>query len=89
MPRYIITYDLSKPRQNYAGLYSRIMSYGTWAKITESSYAIVTRHTAVEVRDHLSPALDDDDTLLVGPLGRSAWTGLREEVSNWLKNSLS
>ena len=47
MSRYIITYDLSKPGRNYDDLYQRIKSYGTWAKIAESSWAIVTDQTTV------------------------------------------
>ena len=84
MSRYIITYDLSKPGRNYDDLCKRIKSYGTWAKIAESSWAIVTDQTTVAVRDYLKPALDSNGKLLVGVLGTSAWTGLSTKVSDWL-----
>ena len=87
MSRYIITYDLSKPGRNYDDLYQRINSYGTWAKIAESSWAIVTDQTTVAVRDYLKPALDSNDKLLVGLLGTSAWIGLSTKVSDWLKEN--
>ena len=87
MSVYIITYDLSRPGRNYSELYSRIKSYGSWAKITESSWAISTPSTAVSIRDHLTPALDANDKILVGALGSSAWKGLDDEVSKWLKTN--
>ena len=85
MSRYIVTYDLSQPGRNYGELYNRIKSYPVWAQITESSWAISSDQTAVEIRDHLRGALDQNDKILVGLLGSSAWAGLDEAVSNWLK----
>ena len=52
MSAYIITYDLSQPGRNYDDLYARIKSYGAWARITESSWAVVTEQNPVAVRDH-------------------------------------
>ena len=69
MARYIISYDLSSPGRNYSDLYKRIKSYN-WAKIAESSWAVATDQTAEQIRDYLAPALDDNDKILVGPLGR-------------------
>ncbi len=88
MARYIITYDLSAPGRNYDTLYERIKAYGSWAHITESSWAIVTAATTAQVRDYLSEVLDESDKLLVGPLGRGAsWLGLPKEVTDWLQES--
>ena len=87
MARYIITYDLSSPGRNYEALYDRIKSYDRWAHITESSWAIVTQKSAAEIRDHLGEVLDSNDKLLVGKLGTSAWRGLRDEISQWLKDN--
>ena len=87
MPRYIITYDLSKPGRNYGDLYKRIKSYSTWAKITESSWAVSTDRTAEQIRDNLKEALDSNDKLLMGLLGRSAWSGLTKELTDWLKEN--
>ena len=85
MARYVITYDLSAPGRDYEDLYNRIKSYPNWAHITESTWAIVSRRSQQQIRDHLGGALDDNDKLLVGRLGRSAWTGLGTSVSEWLK----
>ena len=89
MARYIITYDLAAPGRGYEELYDRIKSYGTWAHIMESVWAIVTTSSAAEVREYLSKALDDNDKLLVGPLGAAAWQGLSSKISNWLKDNHS
>ena len=86
MSAYIITYDLSQPGRNYDDLYARIKSYDAWAMITESSWAVVTEQSPVAVRDHLKPALDRNDKLFVGTLGSSAWIGLSDKISDWLKN---
>ena len=64
MSAYIVTYDLSSPGRDYEELYKRIKECGPWARITESSWAVSTYQTAVAVRDHISPALDNNDKLL-------------------------
>ena len=71
MATYIITYDLRKVR-DYTSLYNAIKSYGTWAKITESSWAIVTDQTAIQVRDFLLKFMDGDDRLFVAKYGGAA-----------------
>ena len=76
MARYIITYDLSEPGRNYDELYKRIKSYGNWAEITESSWAIETDQKSTEIRDYLNQALDNNDKIIVGNIGRFCleWT---------------
>ena len=86
MPRYIVTYDLHAPNQNYDALVERIQSYPTWAHLMQSTWAVVTPQTSEQIRDNLRLALDGNDILFVGVLGRSAWYGLTSEVSDWLKN---
>ena len=71
MATYIITYDLRKVR-DYSSLYNALKSYGTWAKITESSWAIVTDQTAIQVRDFLLKFMDGDDRLFVVKYGGAA-----------------
>ena len=85
MTRYIITYDLHAPGQNYEALAERIRQYPKWAKLMRSTWAIATSDTAEQVRDYLKPALDGNDKLLVGRLGGSAWYGLSSSLSDWLK----
>ena len=85
MSRYIITFDLDAPGQNYEALTERIRSYPRWAKLMGSTWSVVTSQTSEQVRDHLKPALDGNDKLLVGGLGTSAWYGLSAKLSDWLK----
>ena len=87
MARYIVTYDLVGPTKNYSGLIERIKSYGTWAQISESSWAVVTNQSATQVVDYLKQPLDSNDKLLVGPLGKCAWINLPEVVVNWLNQT--
>ena len=88
MARYIITYDLSAPGRNYDALYEGIKAYGTWGRITESSWAIVTSDTAATVRDNLSQVVDSNDKLFVGTLSApwASW-GLGKDIGDWLREN--
>lgn len=86
---YIITYDLNKVGQNYKNLEDAIKSYGTWAKITTTTYIISTSDTSAEIRNKLQKHIDANDELFVGKLtGEAAWFGLNKH-SNWLKQNLN
>ena len=88
MNTYIVIYDLSQPGRNYDDLYNRIKLCGSWAKITESSWAIRSSQTPVAIRDYLQGALDQNDKILVGQLGACAWAGLDTGVPDWLKQNI-
>ncbi len=93
MSCYIITYDLvSGPsesrRADYDAIKELIKSYGTWAKITESCYAIVSEKKASEVRDHIKTVLRSSDRLFVlKSSGIAAWSNVICR-STWLKEKL-
>ena len=87
MSTYIITYDLKNSR-NYNELYEAIKSYGTWAHINESTWAIVTDQSATEIRDQLKNHLEIDDIIfIIRSDTEAAWTNVlcRNE---WLKENL-
>ncbi|MCK4241417.1 MAG: hypothetical protein KAX30_07315 [Candidatus Atribacteria bacterium] len=87
MACYIISYDLRKDR-DYEALYEAIKSYGTWAHITESTWAVTTSKSAVQVRDHLSSVMDNDDRLFIVKSGvEAAWINVMCK-SQWLKDNL-
>lgn len=87
MTCYIISYDLRKTR-DYESLYSAIKSYSKWARITESTWAVVTSKSAVEIRDHLASVMDGDDRLFVVKSGvEAAWRNSRCKNS-WLQDNL-
>ena len=87
MTCYIISYDLVNER-DYERLYAAIKSYSNWAKITESTWAIVTDKSAKEVRDKLIESMDEDDRLIVIKSGgEAAWKNA--SCSNeWLQKNL-
>lgn len=87
MKCYIISYDLRNTR-NYDDLYEAIRSYPRWAHIVESTWAVVTSNTAVQIRDHLIGVLDEDDRVFVVKSGsEAAWRNVicRHQ---WLKDNL-
>ena len=87
MTCYLISYDLRKEK-NYESLYEIIRSYSKWARITESTWAVVTTKSAVEIRDHLANVMDSDDRLFVLKSGvEAAWRNSRCR-SDWLKDNL-
>lgn len=87
MKCYIIIYDLRRVR-NYDALYDAIRSYGTWGKITESTWAVVTTQSAAQIRDYLLNFLDNDDRLMVIKSGaEAAWQNAMAN-SQWLKEQL-
>ena len=87
MARYIITYDLNKPGQDYSGLDEKIkFHYPSCKRIMRSCWIIVTSATSEEIIDSLKDAIDCNDRLLVGPLGKpSAWKGLPDNITHWLQ----
>lgn len=88
MKVYQINYDLRNKR-NYETLYERIKSYKTWCRPLESVWVIATEDSAIQVRDYLHQAMDQDDGILVTQLnGEAAWYGVDPEVSSYLKNLL-
>ena len=88
MTCYIISYDLRKDR-DYESLYTAIQSYSKWAHITDSTWAVVTTKSAVEIRDHLGSVMDGDDRLFVVKSGvEAAWRNSRCN-NTWLQDNLS
>jgi hypothetical protein len=85
---YIVTYDLNKevirPK-----IVDAIKKYGSWAMLSESSYAIATAQTAETVYDGLSPLLDNNDQLYVITLKRPYYGQGAKEVNDWLASQLS
>jgi hypothetical protein len=87
MTCYIISYDLRKQR-NYDELYEAIKSYELWAHITESTWAVVTDKSAVQVRNHLNSSIDSDDRVFIVKSGtEAAWRNVICK-SQWLKDNL-
>lgn len=85
---YIISYDLCQPDRDYEALYQVLRSFPNWGKLTESTWAVVTSKTAVEIRDFLRNYIDSNDRLIVILSGRSAaWTRLLAD-NEWVIENL-
>lgn len=84
---YVISYQLI-PGRNTHDLFNAIRSYGTWARINTTTWAIITTQSAVEIRDHLRTLLNTNERIFVIKSGiEAAWSNA--ECSNeWLKNNL-
>ena len=61
----------------------------SWAKLSESSYAVSTDETPLAVYNYLKPNLDDNDQLYVINLRRPYYGQGSQEVNSWLDNNLT
>lgn len=85
---YIVSYDLCQPDRNYDELYAALKSFDNWGKLTESTWAIVTTQSFIQIRDQLQKCIDEDDRLIVIKGGGSAaWTKILASPE-WLKINL-
>jgi hypothetical protein len=85
----IIAYDVAKSDNfDYKKIYAYFKEYGTWAKITESTWAIVTEKKATEIRNEVIALLPKESRVFViksGSMGAWRNTICRSE---WLKTHL-
>jgi hypothetical protein len=91
MKKFLITYDLIRPGQDYTNLIEVIKRLGiTWAHPQLSVWIVRTNFTAVNIRDTLLPFLDSNDKLLVCELGaEAAWSNQGQDISKWLSTNLA
>lgn len=86
---FIITYDVAQGDNfDYQNIYKYFKEYGTWAKITESTWAIVTEKKATEIRNEIISILPEESRVFVIKSGiNGAW---RNTIcrSEWLKTHL-
>ncbi len=87
MQTLIVAYDLN--REVIRPKITHEVKKTTWAKLSESSYAIVTSETAQDVFDRFKPLLDENDNLYVIPVTKPfAGYGPRP-VIEWLESNVS
>ena len=86
METYIISYDMAWGG-DYNALHEAIQSYGAWARITDSTWAVLTEYSAHLICDHLSEYLPDGSRLFVVRSGdEAAWQYVNS--SEWLEGIL-
>ena len=89
MNTYLISYDLNSPGQDYNALHEAIKALGNWWHCLGSVWIVKNSGPSKDVRDALTPHIDDNDSLLVTKLtGEGAWIGFNNECSSWLKENL-
>lgn len=88
MPAFIVTYDLNNETRR-PPIVQTIKDYGSWARLSEPSYAISTWKSADQVKSDLRPMIDSNDQLYVIPL-RQPYSGWGpQDVNQWLTDNLS
>lgn len=88
METYIISFDMAWGG-DYNALHEAIQSYGAWAHITDSTWAVLTEYSAQMIRDHLSEYLPDGSRLFVVRSGdEAAWQYLNCSSNEWLEGIL-
>jgi hypothetical protein len=76
MKKYLISYDLDKPGQDYSLLIAELERLGA-IRVLYSQWILRNESSAKAIRDHLKPFIDGNDMLLVVALtGEAAWTSL-------------
>jgi hypothetical protein len=76
MARYLVTYDLCAPGRNYDELIKEINTFPA-AKITESSWAIISQLNVKQIAARLTFHMDASDRLFVADLGGMvAWNNV-------------
>ena len=76
MSKYLISYDLDKPGQDYPRLIRELERLGA-IRILYSEWIFQSTSSAVQIRDWLTSFIDSNDMLLVVALtGEAAWTRL-------------
>jgi hypothetical protein len=83
----LVTYDLNRPGQDYPELLKAIKGYA-YAKLSESSYAILTDKTPQAVYSQLLPFIDKNDNLYVINLKQPYGGQGLKEVNDWLSKYL-
>jgi len=89
MTAHLIAYDLNRETIR-PPIVAKIKSLGTsWAKLSESSYAVADAGTVQQVFQALKPLLDPNDNLYVSTL-KKPWTGFGPPaVNQWMEQHLS
>lgn len=83
----LVTYDLNKPGQDYTDLLKEIKK-SSWARLSESSYAVATDLTPSQLYDRLSPHIDSSDHLYIINLRRPYCGRGPKAVNDWLEQNL-
>lgn len=83
----LVTYDLNRQGQNYSKFLEVIKSY-SWARLSESSYAIETNKSPEMVYRELKPFADENDRYLIICLNKPHQGWIEKSIHDWLNQKL-
>jgi hypothetical protein len=75
MPVYVVSYDLTRPGQNYDTLWAELKRLGG-QRVLQSQWAVNVNNTSAELRDHFWAYMDRTDRLLVMARDSGDWAGM-------------
>lgn len=85
----LVTYDLNR-EVNRPNITKKLKKgFPTWAKLSESSYAIATEATPDQVHAFLRPEIDENDQIYVITLKRPYSGRGPKDVNDWLEKHLT
>lgn len=89
MAALLVTYDLNSPGQKHAKVLEKVKSFGGWAKLSESSYAITTSLAPNQVYSQFKSLIDPNDTIWIITL-KKPYSGFgSKNVIDWLDTNLT
>lgn len=83
MAVYFVNYDLNREVRR-PPIVAAVKSFGSWARLSESCYAVEYLGTAQEVFDRLRPLIDSNDNLYVIPVRPTVVGWGPPDVNKWL-----
>ena len=89
MSTLLVGYD-KRQGEDYSPIENALKQYGAWWHNLDSTWLINTPMTVVQLRDSLTPYMNQADKLLVLDVtgDAAAWRGFDAEASDWLKKYL-
>ena len=87
MATYIISYDIPEG-SDYDGLIGCIKKYGTWAHITQSTWAVVSEDAASSIRDNLNGFIPQGGRLIVVQTANIAAWNNTMCTNEWLQKNI-
>lgn len=90
MALYMVKYDLKRPVRNYPRLYPSIKGCGmAWHAMANMWFVTSSEMSAYKIADRIRLSINEDDKVFVSRLSTdSAWCGLEEKGSDWLKKHM-
>lgn len=90
MSVYLVSYDLKRPTQNYAGLYEELKKASGWWHYLDSTWLISSSETLGSWQKRIRAKVDENDAFIIIELSqgarRNGW--LPKRAWEWLRKHL-